>query len=190
MTNDLENIHWDIVIIGGGATGLGCAIDAASRGYKTLLLEKEDYGKGTSGKSTKLIHGGVRYLRQGNISLVLESLEERALLKKNAPHVVHDLKFIVPTYKWWENPFYGIGLKIYDWLAGKEGIGNSKILSKKETVHLLPTISQKGLRGGVIYHDAQFDDTRLLINMMQTAKEQGATILNYHEFLSFTKTKV
>ena len=189
MTNDLENIHWDIVIIGGGATGLGCAIDAASRGYKTLLLEKEDYGKGTSGKSTKLIHGGVRYLRQGNISLVLESLEERALLKKNAPHIVHDLKLIVPTYKWWENPFYGIGLKIYDWLAGKEGIGNSKILSKKETVHLLPTISQKGLRGGVIYHDAQFDDTRLLINMMQTAKEQGATVLNYHEFLSFTKTK-
>ena len=189
MTNDLENIHWDIVIIGGGATGLGCAIDAASRGYKTLLLEKEDYGKGTSGKSTKLIHGGVRYLRQGNISMVLESLEERALLKKNAPHIVHDLKLIVPTYKWWENPFYGIGLKIYDWLAGKEGIGNSKILSKKETVHLLPTISQKGLRGGVIYHDAQFDDTRLLINMMQTAKEQGATVLNYHEFLSFTKTK-
>jgi len=189
MANDLENIHWDIVIIGGGATGLGCAIDAASRGYKTLLLEKEDYGKGTSGKSTKLIHGGVRYLRQGNISLVLESLEERALLKKNAPHIVHDLKLIVPTYKWWENPFYGIGLKIYDWLAGKEGIGNSKILSKKETVHLLPNISQKGLRGGVIYHDAQFDDTRLLINMMQTAKEQGATVLNYHEFLSFTKTK-
>ena len=189
MTNDLENIHWDIVIIGGGATGLGCAIDAASRGYKTLLLEKEDYGKGTSGKSTKLIHGGVRYLRQGNISLVLESLEERALLKKNAPHIVHDLKLIVPTYKWWENPFYGIGLKIYDWLAGKEGIGDSKILSKKETVHLLPTISQKGLRGGVIYHDAQFDDTRLLINMMQTAKEEGATVLNYHEFLSFTKTK-
>lgn len=189
MTNDLENIHWDIVIIGGGATGLGCAIDAASRGYKTLLLEKKDYGKGTSGKSTKLIHGGVRYLRQGNISLVLESLQERALLKKNAPHIVHDLKFIVPTYKWWENLFYGIGLKIYDWLAGKEGIENSKILSKKETVHLLPTVSQKGLRGGVIYHDAQFDDTRLLINMMQTAKEQGATVLNYHEFLSFTKTK-
>ena len=154
MTNNIENRHWDIVIIGGGATGLGCAIDAASRGYKTLLLEKEDYGKGTSGKSTKLIHGGVRYLRQGNISLVLESLKERSLLKKNAPHIVHDLKFVVPTYKFWESPFYGIGLKIYDWLAGKEGIGDSKILSKKETVHLLPTINQKGLRGGVIYHDA------------------------------------
>ena len=189
MTSNIENIHWDIVIIGGGATGMGCAIDAASRGYKTLLIEKEDYGKGTSGKSTKLIHGGVRYLRQGNISLVLESLKERALLKKNAPHIVHDLKFVVPNYKWWESSFYGIGLKIYDWLAGKQGLGRSQLLSKKETVQLLPTISQKDLRGGVLYYDAQFDDTRLLINMMQTAKEQGATVLNYHEFLSFTKTK-
>lgn len=189
MTNNLENIHWDIVIIGGGATGMGCAIDAASRGYKTLLLEKEDYGKGTSSKSTKLIHGGFRYLQQGNISLVLESLKERALLKNNAPHIVHDLKFVVPTYNWWESFFYGIGLKIYDWLAGKQGIGRSQLLSKIETTRLLPTISQKELRGGVLYYDAQFDDTRLLINMMQTAKEQGATVLNYHEFLSFTKTK-
>ena len=189
MTNDIEKIHWDIVVIGGGATGMGCAIDAASRGYKTLLLEKEDYGKGTSGKSTKLIHGGVRYLRQGNISLVLESLKERALLKKNAPHIVHDLKFVVPTYNWWESFFYRIGLKIYDWLAGKKGIGDSKILSKKETVQLLPTISQKDLRGGVLYYDAQFDDTRLLINMMQTAKKEGATVLNYYEFSSFRKTK-
>ena len=189
MANNLENIHWDIVIIGGGATGMGCAIDAASRGYKTLLLEKEDYGKGTSSKSTKLIHGGFRYLQQGNISLVLESLKERALLKNNAPHIVHDLKFVVPTYNWWESFFYGIGLKIYDWLAGKQGIGRSQLLSKIETTRLLPTISQEDLRGGVLYYDAQFDDTRLLINMMQTAKEQGATVLNYHEFLSFTKTK-
>ncbi len=188
MTNNIENINWDIVIIGGGATGMGCAIDAASRGYKTLLIEKEDYGKGTSSKSTKLIHGGIRYLQQGNISLVLESLKERALLKNNATHIVHNLKFVVPTYNWWESLFYGIGLKMYDWLAGKEGIGVSKIISKKETVQLLPTIAQKHLRGGVIYHDAQFNDTRLLINMMQTAKEQGATVLNYHEFLSFTKT--
>lgn len=188
MTNNIENINWDIVIIGGGATGMGCAIDAASRGYKTLLIEKEDYGKGTSSKSTKLIHGGVRYLQQGNISLVLESLKERALLKNNATHIVHDLKFVVPTYNWWESLFYGIGLKMYDWLAGKQGIGVSKIISKKETIQLLPTIAQKYLRGGVIYHDAQFNDTRLLINMMQTAKEQGATVLNYHEFLSFTKT--
>ncbi|NRA10869.1 MAG: glycerol-3-phosphate dehydrogenase/oxidase [Crocinitomicaceae bacterium] len=189
MTNNIENTNWDIIIIGGGATGMGSAIDAASRGYKTLLIEKEDYGKGTSSKSTKLIHGGVRYLQQGNVSLVLEALKERALLKNNAPHIVHDLKFVVPTYNWWESPFYGIGLKMYDWLAGKEGFGDSKLISKKETVRLLPTITQKDLRGGVIYHDGQFDDTRLLINMMQTAKEQGATILNYHEFLNFTKTK-
>ena len=188
MANNIENTNWDILIIGGGATGMGAAIDAASRGYKTLLVEKEDYGKGTSSKSTKLIHGGVRYLQQGNVSLVLEALKERALLKNNAPHIVHDLKFVVPTYDWWESPFYGIGLKMYDWLAGKEGFGDSKLLSKEETVRLLPTITQKDLRGGVIYHDGQFDDTRLLINMMQTAKEQGATILNYHEFLNFTKT--
>jgi len=184
---DIENTTWDILIIGGGASGMGAAIDAASRGYKTLLIEKSDYGKGTSSKSTKLIHGGVRYLQQGNVSLVLEALKERALLKKNAPHIVHDLKFIVPTYDWWESPFYGIGLKMYDWLAGKEGFGDSELLSKEETVNLLPTITQKDLRGGVIYHDGQFDDTRLLINMMQTAKEQGATVLNYHEFLSFNK---
>lgn len=187
--NNIENTTWDILIIGGGATGMGTAIDAASRGYKTLLVEKDDYGKGTSSKSTKLIHGGVRYLQQGNVSLVLEALKERALLKNNAPHIVHDLKFIVPTYDWWESPFYGIGLKLYDWLAGKQGFGDSELLSKEETVTLLPTITQKGLRGGVIYHDGQFDDSRLLINMMQTAKEQGATVLNYHEFLSFTKTR-
>ncbi|NIJ45980.1 glycerol-3-phosphate dehydrogenase [Wenyingzhuangia heitensis] len=187
MKEKLENTHWDILIIGGGATGIGAAIDAASRGYKTLLVEKEDYGKGTSSKSTKLIHGGVRYLQQGNFSLVLEALKERAILKRNAPHIVHDLKFVVPTYDWWESPFYGIGLKLYDWLAGKEGFGDSEFLSKEETINYIPTVSQKGLRGGVIYHDGQFDDTRLLINMMQTAKEQGATVLNYTEFIDFTK---
>ena len=188
MKNNIENTDWDILIIGGGATGVGTAIDAASRGYKTLLVEKQDFGKGTSSKSTKLIHGGVRYLQQGNVSLVLEALKERALLKNNAAHIVHDLKFIVPTYDWWESPFYGIGLKLYDWLAGKEGFGDSELLSKEETIKHLPTITQEGLRGGVIYHDGQFDDTRLLINMMQTAKEQGATVLNYHEFLEFTNT--
>ena len=134
MTNNIVNTHWDILIIGGGATGMGAAIDAASRGYKTLLIEKEDYGKGTSSKSTKLIHGGVRYLQQGNVSLVLEALKERALLKNNAPHLVHNLKFVVPTYDWWESPFYGIGLKMYDWLAGKEGFGDSELLSKEEII--------------------------------------------------------
>ena len=187
MKQKLENTHWDILIIGGGATGIGTAIDAASRGYKTLLVEKDDYGKGTSSKSTKLVHGGVRYLQQGNFSLVLEALKERAILKRNAPHIVHDLKFIVPTYDWWESPFYGIGLKLYDWLAGKEGFGDSVLISKEETIEYIPTVTQEGLRGGVIYHDGQFDDTRLLINMMQTAKEQGATVLNYTEFIAFTK---
>lgn len=187
MKQILEHTHWDILIIGGGATGIGTAIDAASRGYKTLLVEKDDYGKGTSSKSTKLIHGGVRYLQQGNFSLVLEALKERAILKRNAPHIVHDLKFVVPTYDWWESPFYGIGLKLYDWLAGKEGFGDSEFLSKEETLEYIPTVTQEGLRGGVIYHDGQFDDTRLLINMMQTAKEQGATVLNYTQFVDFTK---
>src|SRR4030042_5338481 len=125
---------WDCIIIGGGATGLGCAIDAASRGYQTLLVEQKDFAQGTSSRSTKLIHGGVRYLQQGNVSLVLEALKERGKLRRNAPHLVHDLPFIVPTYDWWEGPFYGIGLKVYDILAGKEGFGPSKILSKEETL--------------------------------------------------------
>lgn len=119
-------IVWDIVIIGGGATGLGTAVDAASRGYKTLLVEQADFGKGTSSRSTKLVHGGVRYLQQGNISLVLEALKERGIMKQNAPHLVNDLEFVVPTYDWWEGPFYGVGLKLYDMLAGKLGLGDSK----------------------------------------------------------------
>ena len=174
-----EKTLWDIIIIGGGATGVGIAVDAASRGYKTLLLERLDFSHGTSSRSTKLVHGGVRYLQQGNISLVLEALKERGILRKNAPHLVHDLPFIVPNYDWWEGPFYGIGMKIYDMLAGKEGFGNSKILSKEETLKHIPTIEQEGLNGGVIYYDGQFDDARLVINLAQTAAEQGATLLNY-----------
>ena len=143
--------NWDFIIIGGGATGLGTAIEAASRGYKTLLLEQSDFAKGTSSRSTKLVHGGVRYLRQGNLSLVLEALKERGILRRNAPHLVHDLPFIVPNYDWWEGPFYGIGLKLYDALAGKEGFGPSKILSKEDTLKHIPTIEEKALRGGVIY---------------------------------------
>ena len=145
------------------------AIEAASRGYKTLLLEQSDFGKGTSSRSTKLVHGGVRYLQQGNISLVLEALKERGILRRNAPHLVHNLPFIVPNYDWWEGPFYGIGLKLYDMLAGKEGFGSSKLLSKEETIKHIPTIETEGLRGGVIYYDGQFDDSRLIINMAQTA---------------------
>lgn len=170
---------WDIVVIGGGATGGGVAVDAATRGYKTLLVEREDFGKGTSSRSTKLVHGGVRYLEQGNISLVMEALKERGLLRQNAPHLVHDLPFVVPNYSWWEAPFYGIGMKIYDLLAVKYSFGRSRVLSREETLERLPTIAQEGLRGGVVYHDGQFDDTRLLTHLVMTAADHGATVLNY-----------
>jgi glycerol-3-phosphate dehydrogenase len=179
--------EWDVIVIGGGATGVGVAIDAASRGYDTLLLEGTDFGKGTSSRSTKLVHGGVRYLEQGNISLVMDALKERGLLRQNAPHLVSDLAFVVPNYDWWEAPFYGLGLKIYNLLSGKYGFGPSKILSRDETLQRLPTIHQEGLRGGVVYYDGQFDDTRLLINMAQTAEEQGATLLNYMPVAGLTK---
>src|SRR6202795_816100 len=153
---------WDIVIIGGGAVGAGVAVDASSRGFDVLLVEREDFGKGTSSRSTKLVHGGVRYLEQGNISLVMEALKERGLLLQNAPHLVRNLGFVVPNYDWWEAPFYGIGLKLYNLLAGKYGFGTSRILSKEETLRHLPNIRTEGLRGGVIYFDGQFDDSRLL----------------------------
>ncbi len=170
---------WDIIIVGGGATGVGVAVDAASRGYDVLLLEQSDFGKGTSSRSTKLIHGGVRYLQQGNLPLVLEALRERGILRRNAPHLVHDLPFVVPNYSWWEAPFYGIGMKVYDALAGQYGFGASKHLSLEETIDRIPTIETEGLHGGVIYHDGQFDDARLLVTMVQTAVEQGATVLSY-----------
>src|SRR5712691_10456822 len=131
---------WDMIVVGGGATGVGVAIDAASRGYDVLLLEQSDFGKGTSSRSTKLAHGGVRYLEQGNIPLVMEALKERGLMRRNAPHLVHDLAFVVPNYDWWEAPFYGVGLRIYDLLAGKYGFGRSRILTKEETLERLPTI--------------------------------------------------
>lgn len=178
---------WDMVIIGGGATGVGVAVDAASRGYEVLLLEQNDFGKGTSSRSTKLVHGGVRYLEQGNIPLVMEALKERGLLRQNAPHLVHDLPFIVPNYDWWEAPFYGMGLKVYDLLAGKFGFGKSRILSKEEILKELPTIKTEGLRGGVIYYDGQFDDSRLLINLVSTGIESGATMLNYTSVIGLVK---
>ena len=170
---------WDLIVIGGGATGAGIAVDAASRGYEVLLLEQSDFAKGTSSRSTKLVHGGVRYLEQGNISLVMEALKERGLLRQNAPHLVSDLGFVVPNYEWWEAPFYGIGLKVYNLLAGKYGFGPSQILTREETLERLPTIKTEGLRGGVVYFDGQFDDSRLLINLVATAAEQGAALLNY-----------
>jgi len=170
---------WDLLIIGGGATGAGIAVDAASRGYATLLLEQSDFGKGTSSRSTKLVHGGVRYLQQGNISLVMEALHERGLLRENAPHLVDDLRFIVPNYDWWEAPFYGIGLKIYDLLARQYSFGPSRLLDKDEVLAAIPTLKTEGLRGGVQYFDGQFDDARLLINIIQTADKQNTVVLNY-----------
>ena len=182
-----DSTPWDIIVIGGGATGAGVAVDAATRGLRTLLLEREDFGKGTSSRSTKLVHGGVRYLEQGNISLVMEALKERGLLRQNAPHLVHDLAFVVPNYSWWEAPFYGIGMKVYDLLAGKYGFGRSRILSREETLERLPTIQQDGLRGGVVYYDGQFDDSRLLIHLITTAADYGATVINYVEVTALTK---
>ncbi|QEH37152.1 Aerobic glycerol-3-phosphate dehydrogenase [Aquisphaera giovannonii] len=174
-----RSITWDVVVIGGGATGIGVAVDAAARGYRTALLERSDFGKGTSSRSTKLVHGGVRYLQQGNVSLVIEALRERGLLMKLAPHLVGNLRFVVPNYAWWEAPFYGIGMKVYDLLAGRYGFGPSKVLSREQTLALLPTIRTDGLRGGVQYFDGLFDDSRLLINLAQTAFEHGATVANY-----------
>jgi len=174
-----EGNAWDFIIIGGGATGLGIAVESASRGYRALLLEQGDFAQGTSSRSTKLVHGGVRYLKQGNISLVLEALRERGRLLSNAPHLVHNLSFVVPNYDWWEGPFYGIGMKLYDMLAGDLGLGPSRFLSKEQTIELIPTVEPTGLRGGVIYYDAQFDDARLAISLAQTAKDLGATVLNY-----------
>ncbi len=179
---------WDIIVVGGGATGLGTAVDAAARGYNTLLLEQHDFAKGTSSRSTKLVHGGVRYLKQGNVALVLEALRERGRLKKNAPHLVKDLPFIVPVYDWWEGPFYGVGLRVYDWMSGKLGLGDSQNLSKRETIEKIPTIETEGLRGGVVYYDAQFDDARLAINLAQTAVDLGATLINYARVTSVTKS--
>lgn len=175
---DTEKV-WDIIIVGGGATGLGAALDAASRGYKTLLLEQADFAKGTSSRSTKLVHGGVRYLAQGDIGLVREALYERGLLIKNAAHLVKNESFVIPNYQWWSGPYYTIGLTLYDLLAGKLSFGKSKHISKEETIARLPSIQQKNLRGGVVYHDGQFDDARLAINLAQTCLEQGATVLNY-----------
>lgn len=178
---------WDLCIIGGGATGLGAAVDAASRGYNTILLEQHDFAKGTSSRSTKLVHGGVRYLQQGNIKLVMDALKERGTLKKNAPHLVKNQSFIVPNYKWWEGPYYGLGLKVYDWMSGSLGLGSSEWLSTEQVLELAPTLDPEGLRGGVVYHDGQFDDARLAINLAQTAAEQGASVLNYFKVEGFLK---
>jgi glycerol-3-phosphate dehydrogenase len=178
---------WDIIVIGGGATGLGAALDAASRGYKTLLIEGHDFAKGTSSRSTKLVHGGVRYLEQGNIKLVREALRERGYLLKNAPHLTSVQIFIIPVFSWWEKMFYLIGLKIYDILSGSLSIGKTEALSKKETIAHLPSINPNKLAGGILYYDGQFDDSHLAIEMAATAIKNGAIVLNYCKATGFIK---
>ncbi|MGB5418450.1 MAG: glycerol-3-phosphate dehydrogenase/oxidase [Algibacter sp.] len=182
-----DSPDWDVIIIGGGATGLGIALDSVTRGYKTLLLEQVDFAKGTSSRSTKLVHGGVRYLAQGNIDLVKEALYERGLMLKNASHLVSNQSFIIPNYKWWDNFFYTVGLKVYDFLAGKLSFGKSKRISKSETTKRLETIKLKDLKGGVVYHDGQFDDSRLAVNIAQTCIENGATVLNHFKVQKLLK---
>lgn len=182
-----NTISWDIVIVGGGATGLGAALDAATRGYKVVLLEQADFTKATSSRSTKLVHGGVRYLAQGDVGLVVEALRERGRMKQNAPHLVKDQRFIIGNYKWWEKPFYTLGLTVYDILAGKRGLGRSLPMSKKAVLREVPQLATKGLKGGVVYHDGQFDDSRMGINLMQTAVEQGAIVANYIKVISLIK---
>jgi glycerol-3-phosphate dehydrogenase len=174
-----EAQQYDIAIVGGGATGLGVALDAAARGFSVVLVESHDFAKGTSSRATKLVHGGVRYLAQGNIALVREALRERTTLLNNAPHLAQPLPFVMPSYKWWETPFYGVGLKMYDALAGKAGLGATEFLSRDETLALLPMAQPQGLKGGVKYWDGQFNDARLALALARTAATYGALLVNY-----------
>lgn len=185
--NLVDKSKWDIIIIGGGATGLGTALDAASRGLKTLLIEQSDFAKGTSSRSTKLVHGGVRYLAQGDIALVKHALKERGLMQKNAAHLVHKEEFLIPCYDWFSVAKYLVGLKMYDWLAGRFSFGVSKYFSKKETLRIMPGVKEKGLKGSIRYFDGRFDDARLAINIAQTATEQGAKLVNYVKVTNLLK---
>ena len=178
---------WDVIIIGGGATGLGTALDAATRGYRTLLIERGDYSHGTSSRSTKLIHGGVRYLAQGNVRLVREALRERGNLLRNAPHLVHSKDFIVPAYRWWERAYYGLGLTAYDLMSGPHGIGHSRVLGKDRVLDRVPNLKSPGLRGGISYLDGQFDDSRLAISLLRSFEDAGGTALNYVTASAITK---
>ena len=171
--------RYDIAVVGGGATGLGVALDAASRGLRVVLVEAQDFAKGTSSRSTKLVHGGVRYLAQGNISLVREALRERTTLLHSAPHIAQALAFVIPCYRWWETPFYALGLTLYDQLAGQAGLGKTDLLSSAQTQQLLPTAQNQGLRAGVKYWDGQFDDARLALAIGRTAAQHGALLINY-----------
>ncbi|WP_154588826.1 FAD-dependent oxidoreductase, partial [Bordetella pertussis] len=193
LLTDLQGApDWDVIVIGGGATGLGTAVDAAARGYRTLLVEAADFAKGTSSKATKLVHGGVRYLAQGNISLVREALHERGLLNRNAPHLVWPLGFVVPAYSLLDQPFYGVGLKMYDMLAGKLNLAPSRWLSRGETLRHAATVAERvngrALRGGILYYDGQFDDARLAIALMRTLYDLGGVALNYARAVGLTRT--
>ncbi|MBV8867404.1 MAG: FAD-dependent oxidoreductase, partial [Acidobacteriaceae bacterium] len=179
--------EWDYIVVGGGATGLGTALEAVSRGYRTLLLEAQDFAKATSSRSTKLVHGGVRYLQQGNVKLVLEALRERGRMLRNAPHLAHRQAFIVPAYSILELPFYGAGLTLYDLLAGKEGLGRSRILSRQSTVEALPGVKAGGLHGGILYYDGQFDDARFAIALLRTFINLGGVAVNYLPVTSLLK---
>ena len=170
---------WDIIIIGGGATGLGIALDGSSRGYKTLLLEQSDFAKATSSRSTKLVHGGVRYMAQGDLLLVMEALHERGLMLKNAPHLTFNQEFIIPIYTVWDAIMYTVGLKFYDMMAGRLSLGKSYFINKEKTLLKLPLLKSKGLKGGVVYHDGQFDDSRYAVALALTAAEKGGCLLNY-----------
>lgn len=183
----MESKVWDFVIIGGGATGLGVALDAVLRGFSVVLFEQDDFSKGTSSRSTKLVHGGVRYLAQGDVRLVLEALHERGLLRKNAPHLVKNQSFVIPNYTWWNMLLYTVGLTLYDVLAGKSGLGRSLGISKKKTLERLPTVKSEGLKGGVVYHDGQFDDSRLAVNLAQSCVDNGGYVLNYCKVIGLQK---
>ncbi|MHB1438248.1 MAG: FAD-dependent oxidoreductase, partial [Thiobacillus sp.] len=170
---------WDMIVIGGGATGLGIALDAATRGYETLLLERDDFAQATSSRSTKLLHGGVRYLRQGNLKLVMGALRERGRVLANAPHLASEQPFVIPTYRRGESLYYGFGLGVYERLAGRASLGRSRRLDAAETRRELPKLRANGLRGGVLYHDGQFDDARLAVCLAASAWDHGATPINY-----------
>jgi len=184
-----ERLVWDVLVIGGGATGLGVALDAVSRGYKTLLIEQSDFAKGTSSRSTKLVHGGFRYLAQGDFKLVREASVERGLLCRNAPHLVKNQTFIIPIYSYRDMLKYTMGLKVYDWISGKLSLGDSIFISRKKTLQNMPGINAHGLLGGVMYHDGQFDDSRLAINLAQTIIENGGCAINYMKVTGLLKDK-
>ena len=183
----LEQEEFEVLVVGGGATGLGVAVDAASRGYRTALVEAHDFAKATSSRSTKLVHGGVRYLEQMDFGLVTEALRERGILYRNAPHLVRDLPFVVPRYKWWEGPFYGIGLKLYDALAGHLNLAPSRQLDRDATIRAIPNVEPDGLLGGIAYHDGQFDDARMAVALARTATAHGAAVANRVEVIAFDK---